>query len=188
MSLSISKKRKNQLTGYEDSREDTQPKLKYRMKPRSSQKDIPTIPTIRTRWKKLTLAPYLTPSVEKEQEDELKGHLHNNIIVPKPFLPEITEITILRGILEFVPSASMMSDNVPRDLMNARRLWQSIRDTPCIDGWLHIKMLKYETPRKLYALHYKNSSLESSLHALRLAITDYQTNTTPEIKSAHFLS
>ena len=77
MSLSISKKRKNQLTGYEDSREDTQPKLKYRMKPRSSQKDIPTIPTIRTRWKKLTLAPYLTPSVEKEQEDELKGHLHN---------------------------------------------------------------------------------------------------------------
>ena len=188
MSLSISKKRKNQLTGYEDSREDTQPKLKYRMKPRSSQKDIPTIPTIRTRWKKLTLAPYLTPSVEKEQEDELKGHLHNNIIVPKPFLPEITEITILRGILEFVPSASMISDNVPQDLMNARRLWQSIRDTPCIDGWLHIKMLKYETPRKLYALHYKNSSLESSLHALRLAITDYQTNTTPEIKSANHQS
>ena len=110
--------------------------------------------------------------------------VQNNTVVLKPLAEEITELHLLRGVLEFIPSSSMVNDNVPTDLLHAKKLWKQIRDTACIDGWLNIKMLKYEMPRDDYIRKYVSSSLENSLSALRQAITNYQNNATREVRSS----
>ena len=59
--------------------------------------------------------------------------------VPTPLATECQEHLVLRAVLAHVPSASMIGEDVPRDLIDAKVLYQKIANTEYLSTWLHIK-------------------------------------------------